>query len=98
MLYNRQSKSANMLGSKLGGEITAAYKTASNQGAFGVILGDRLYSVTIQRIFDKLTAFEKIKVAIIMTWEVLTMSLYKLADYIKKTESDDKFIREEITR
>ena len=33
-----------------------------------------------------------------MTFEIFTMSFYKLSDYIKKTESDEKFIREEITR
>lgn len=93
-----QMKSANMLGNKLGGEITAAYKISAENGALGVILGDRLYGVTIQRIFDKLSTFEKIKVACIMTVEVLTMSFMKLADYIKKTESDEKFIQEEIAR
>lgn len=93
-----QMKSANMLGNKLGGEITAAYKVSAENGALGVILGDRLYGVTIQRVFDKLSTFEKIKVAFIMTWEVLTMSFMKLADYIKKTESDEKFIQEEIAR
>jgi len=93
-----QMKSANMLGNKLGGEITAAYKVSAENGALGVILGDRLYGVTIQRVFDKLTTFEKIKIAFIMTWEVLTMSFMKLADYIKKTESDEKFIQEEIAR
>ena len=74
------------------------YYTASKQGVFGVILGDRLYNITIQRIFDKLTFLEKLKVVIIMTFEIFTMSFYKLSDYIKKTESDEKFIREEITR
>lgn len=75
-----------------------AAKVAVEVKALGIILGDRLYSTTIQRIFDRLTVFEKIKVGIILLWEVLTMSFWKLADYIKKSENDEKFIEEEIKR
>jgi hypothetical protein len=93
-----QMKSANMLGNRLGGEITAAFQVATKQGVYATILGDRLYGVTIQRAFDRLSMLEKIKVGGIMFWEAFTLSFMKLADYIAKTESDDKFIQEEIKR
>ena len=50
-----------------------AAKVATEQKALGIILGDRLYSTTIQRVFDKLTNFEKLKVGVILLWEVVTM-------------------------
>jgi pheromone shutdown protein TraB len=75
-----------------------AAKIATEQKCLGIILGDRLYSTTIQRVFDKLTNFEKLKVGFILTWEVITMSFWKLADYIKKTENDENFIKEEMLR
>ena len=90
-----QCKAARLTGSKLGGELCVAAKEAYAQGAT-VILGDRLYKVTIQRIFDELSMFEKAKMLCIVAWEVLTMSIFKLKDYIHKTEQDDQFIKDEI--
>ena len=63
-----------------------------------LILGDRLYSVTIQRIFDRLRFVEKCKMVFLVIWEALTMSLFKIKDYIKKTEDDDDFVKGELER
>jgi pheromone shutdown protein TraB len=92
-----QMKAAKTVGSKLGGELTTACKEAYLQGST-VILGDRLYQVTIQRIFDYLTWQEKLRMTMIMSWEILTMSFYKLKDYIHKTENDSSFIQDELDR
>lgn len=97
MLMWMQGKAAQLLGNKLGGELHAAAKEAHKVGAM-VVLGDRLYDVTIQRIFDKLRLFEKLKAAVFMVWEVLTMSLNGMRDYISKSDSDDAFVQDEIQR
>lgn len=92
-----QLKAAKMMGNKLGGELVVAAKEAYKQKAT-VILGDRFYSITIQRCFDALNMFEKIKLAFMMFFEILSMSVLKLKDYIAKTEGDDEFIDKEIRR
>eukprot|EP01038_Epipyxis_sp_PR26KG_P013477 gene13477-18078_t len=92
-----QLKAAKVMGNKLGGELAIATKETHKYGGI-VILGDRLYNVTIQRIFDRLKLFEKIKMVFILIWESITMSLFKITDYISKTEHDDQFIRDEIQK
>ena len=83
------------MGSKLGGELATAAREAHKVGSV-LILGDRLFGVTIQRAFDRLTTFEKCKVVVLMIWEVLTMSLFKITDYVTKSENDENFIGDEI--
>ena len=92
-----QLKTAKALGSKLGEEQTVAAKVGIQLGST-VILGDRLYGVTFQRVFDKLKLFEMCKFAIVLLWEVLTMSFFKLKDYIRKSENQEGFIQDEIAR
>ena len=92
-----QLKTAKALGSKLGAEQTIAAKIGIKQGST-VILGDRLYGVTFQRVFDRLQLFEKLKFAVVLLWEVMTMSFFKLKDYIKKSENQEGFIQDEIAR
>ena len=92
-----QLKAAKMMGSRLGGELTTAAKEAYLVRST-IVLGDRLYAVTIQRIFDKLKLFEKVKIIVLMVWELLSMSLFKLKDYISKTENDTDFVKDEIAR
>lgn len=87
-----QLKAAKVVGSKLGGELVVAAKVGVYQGAT-VILGDRLYGVTIQRVFDKLKLYEKLKMAFVLLWEIMTMSFFKLKDYIKKSENEEGFIQ-----
>lgn len=72
-----QSKAAKMMGNKLGGELMAAAKAGVQQNAT-IILGDRLYGVTVQRIFDKLKLFEKLKMIFILFFEVLNMLVFVL--------------------
>tara|TARA_A100001015_G_scaffold3326_1_gene4485 strand:+ start:2509 stop:2781 length:273 start_codon:yes stop_codon:yes gene_type:complete len=85
------------LGQKLGGELAVAAREAHKIGAI-LILGDRSFGVTIQRAFDCLTFLEKCKVAIMMVWEVLTMSLFKIKGYVIKSETDENFIGNEIAQ
>ena len=92
-----QVKAAKVMGSKLGGELSIAAKEGATHRAI-IVLGDRLYGVTIQRIMDRLRLLEKIKMAGLLFWEVLTMSVFKLKEYIVKSETDDAFIRDEVER
>ena len=92
-----QLKAAKIAGNKLGGELTMAAREGMEQGAT-VILGDRLYGVTIQRVFDKLKFTEKLKMCFVLFWEVLTMSFFKLKEYIQKSEDQAGFIEDEIAR
>ena len=91
-----QLKTASLLGSRLGGEISTAYRVACQQGVYGVVLGDRAYAVTIQRALDRLSLLEKVKVGAIMLYEAVTLSLGKLTDYINRSEADDGFVVEEM--
>ena len=92
-----QLKAANILGSQLGREQATAAKVGTLCGAM-LILGDRLYEVTIQRIFDRLGLMEKIRFIFIFLWEVLTLSVHKLKEYVSKSETEDGFIANEIER
>ena len=97
MLSWMQLKSAKVMGNRLGGELAmAAREGASLQSV--VVLGDRLYGVTIQRIFDKLHLVEKVKMVVLLFWEVLTMSIFRLKEYVHKSETDDSFITDEIRK
>jgi hypothetical protein len=90
-----QLKAAKGMGNKLGGELAVAAKEGLQQGSY-VVLGDRLYNVTNQRLFDKLMLHEKFKMVFTMLWEVLTMSLFKLKEYIQKSENEIGFIKAKI--
>eukprot|EP01042_Synura_sphagnicola_P001114 gene1114-1254_t len=92
-----QVKAANILGSKLGREQAVAAKVGAIYGSV-LVLGDRLYEVTIQRIFDKLRLFEKIKFVFVMILEIFTMSVGKLKDYVQKSEGQRGFVETEIER
>eukprot|EP01040_Poterioochromonas_malhamensis_P012096 gene12096-13225_t len=92
-----QINAAKLVGSKLGGELSIACYISHKIGST-VILGDRLYHITIQRIFDSLTFYEKCKMILVILWEILTMSIFKLKDYIQKTDEDASFIKDELDR
>ena len=66
------TKAAKLMGNKLGGELVVAAQEAHRLGST-LVLGDRLFGVTIQRAFDRLSLLEKSKLCIMMIWEVLTM-------------------------
>ena len=94
-----QLKAAAVMGSKLGGELSMAAKEgALLQPPAHVVLGDRLYGVTIQRVFDELGALEKLRMGALLLWEVVTLSVFRLKEYVRKTEVDDDFINDEIAR
>ena len=97
LLIWMQVKAANIMGNKLGGELAMGAKEGALQKSV-LVLGDRQYSVTIQRVFDKLNFIDKIRMAFILIWEVFTMSIFKLKDYISKTENDENFIEGEIQK
>ena len=92
-----QNKAAKGLNSQLGGELAAATKEGVSHGAT-IVLGDRLYAVTIQRVFDRLGLLEKLKMACIMLWEALTMSLGRLREYVKRSETEEDFVKREIEK
>ena len=92
-----QQKASRATGSKLGNELYVAAKEAYKSQS-GVILGDRLYPVTIQRCFDKLNVTEKIKLVIMLLFEVLSMTVNSIKDYIKKSEGDGDFLNKEMER
>jgi pheromone shutdown protein TraB len=90
-----QMKAAKMIGSKLGDELTTACKEAYKYNSV-VILGDRLYSITMQRIFDKITFYEKCKFLFYLFYEIITMNLIKINDFIYQTENNNNFIEDEL--
>ena len=92
-----QLRAATTVNSKLGGEINGACKEAYLQKST-VVLGDRLYQITIQRIFDRLTLIEKIRMGFLLSWELISLSFGRISDYIKKTEQDQSFIQDELDR
>lgn len=92
-----QLKAAKVMGNRLGGELAMAAREGASLRSV-VVLGDRLYGVTIQRIFDKLGLVEKLKMVMLLFWEVVTMSMFRLKEYVHKTETDDGFIHDEIAR
>ena len=67
MLAWMQLKAASMLGNRLGNELHVAAREAIKIGAT-TVLGDRLYMCTIQRIFDKLSFFAKLKMILVIIW------------------------------
>ena len=91
-----QTKAAKGMGSKLGGELAAAAKEAARLRSL-IVLGDRAYAVTIQRVFDRLGFLEKLKMGCILIWEVISMSVNKLKEYIKKSEDDDNFVKKVVS-
>jgi pheromone shutdown protein TraB len=91
-----QIKAARAMGSKLGGELAIAAKEAAAIRST-IVLGDRLYGVTIQRVFDKLSVLEKFKMGLLLFWEVVTLSVLRLREYVKKTD-DEGFINKEIEK
>jgi pheromone shutdown protein TraB len=63
-----------------------------------VVLGDRLYSVTVQRAFDRLRGLERLRLLIVLFFEFVTMSSYRVRRFIKKSESEVNFIENEIRK
>lgn len=90
-----QCKAAQMAGNKLGEEFGVAALEAHKLGAT-VVLGDRRYDVTTQRIYDQLSWLEKIKLFVMLVWEVLTTSRFNVKGYIQQTEQNSTFVRDEI--
>lgn len=90
-----QSKAARLTQSNLGAEQQAAAETALQCGA-QVILGDRNYEVTMQRVFDRLNLWNKLQMCVIVVLEALTMNLQKLTSYIHRTENEVGFAEKEI--
>ncbi len=90
-----QNRGAKLLGSRVGGELAAAAKEAHQIGSVA-LLGDRLYSVTMQRIQDRLSLRAKIIVACQLLWETLTMTFQKMKEFTTPGESNLAFVQREI--
>jgi len=89
-----QNRGAQLLGGRVGGELSAAARAGHEVGST-VILGDRAYSVTMQRIDDRLTFRGKIAVAVMLLWETLSMSVIQMTDYTTSADSDLDFVQKE---
>ena len=90
-----QNRGAKLLGSRVGGELAAAAKEAHQIGSVA-LLGDRLYSVTMQRIQDRLSLRAKITVVCLLFWETLTMTFQKMKEFTTPSESNLAFVQREI--
>lgn len=92
-----QAKASRFTGSQLGGELAIACQEA-HQLQSTVVLGDRFYGVTIQRLFDHMTLWQKLKMIGCVIWEVLTMTMHTVQDYIHQTQQNVNFVQSEIER
>lgn len=92
-----QIKAAKLMGNKLGSELSVAAREAHRTGSH-IVLGDRYYDVTIQRIFDRLRFFEKVKAAVVIFWEAITMSFSMIRDYMMRMEDDVRLVQDEIVK
>jgi pheromone shutdown protein TraB len=90
-----QQKAAKLLGNKVGGEQCVAAREGHRVGA-ALILGDRSYGVTIQRMMDRLNTWEKMKISALLVWEVLTCNVLKVQDYLRRSEDEPHFVRDEM--
>ena len=90
-----QQKVGKLVGSKVGGEQYAASKSGHSIGA-SIILGDRSYSITVQRMMERLSKWEKCKIAVMLVWEVLTCSARRVSEYLKNSEADSSFVKDEL--
>ena len=97
LLTMMQNMAAKAHGGRAGGEQIVAAKTGIEIGST-VILGDRMYLVTIQRVFDIVHVKEKLKALFMIFFEVMTMSYLMIKDYIKKSEDQVGFVEGEIAR
>ena len=86
-----QQKASKITDSKLGNEIYVAAK-ASYEVPAVVVLGDRLYPVTMQRCLERLNFVEKSKFVIMLLFEICSMTARSIADYIRKSEGDEEFL------
>eukprot|EP01034_Spumella_vulgaris_P025153 gene25153-31576_t len=92
-----QNKTAAGLNCKLGAELSVAAQEGHKIGA-AVVLADRRYDVTSQRIFDCLTTVDKLKMMAVLLWEALTTSLFHVRDYVAQSEDQSDFVAEEMQR
>jgi len=92
-----QVRMATLMGNEIGGEMAIAAQEAHRTRSM-VVLGDRQFGVTVARAFDRLTAFERVKMVVILMFEVVAVHFVKPFDYIRKSEQDEGFIKREMER
>jgi len=71
LLSSIQDNFAGALKVDLGGEFRAAYTTATNTSTKHVVLGDRPVALTLQRAWESLSWFGKLKLFIGMIWSAI---------------------------
>jgi pheromone shutdown protein TraB len=90
-----QSKAAQSTNSHVGAELRTAVAAAEKVDS-PVILGDRLYSVTIQRIFDQLRWWSKVKLFVHIVFEILAYPMHSFKEFVRNSENNQNFINDEI--
>ena len=90
-----QQKASRATNSKLGNELFVAAK-ASYQVSAIVVLGDRLYPVTMQRCLERLNFMEKTKFVAMLLFEVFSMTARSIKDYVSKSEGNEDFLLQQM--
>ena len=90
-----QQKASRVSDSRLGNELYVAAKV-SYQVPSVVVLGDRLYPVTMQRCLERLNFVEKTKFVAMLLFEVFSMTARSIKDYIRKSEGDEDFLLQQM--
>lgn len=90
-----QHKTASLSGNKLGREIEVAAQEASKCGSY-IILGDRPFSQTMRRVDENINWSERIQLVFAPIFEICTLTIKNLQDYIRKSEEDFDFITKEM--
>lgn len=88
-----QWKGAQYAGTSVGGELAAAAEAAHRQGSV-VVLGDRCYSVTMQRMEDRLSLWGKISMVLQLIVESLSISVRQVKEFLHSSD-DMSFVLSE---
>jgi pheromone shutdown protein TraB len=92
-----QERMSSALGASMGSEQAAAFRYAKKH-RIPTVLGDRRHSITAQRIFDRMTTREKIASLFALCWDIVTWPFVNSTDYIRRSENDDEFLKQEINQ
>jgi pheromone shutdown protein TraB len=90
-----QQRLASVIGSPVGDEQRVAFDTAKSIGAT-VVLGDRDYTVTMQRVNERMNIIQKLKLICALIWDALWTTTSKMTSYVKNVDSNASFLQDEM--
>jgi pheromone shutdown protein TraB len=90
-----QINAARNFKSKLGGELVMAAKEAHRLRST-LVLADRPYVVTIQRVLDRLSLWEKVKVAVVLVFDVISLRWHSSKNQLKDLADDLEVLGQEL--